>query len=98
MAEQTSSRDRNRTRLRRSGKMQNIPDDAVQALDLLVNDCGIFVFGGASDEGSFQTVQAHVDGGERISDFMGHARGKRPKGGQLLLPLDDGAAFNKLCA
>src|SRR5204862_4713396 len=59
--------------------MQNIPDDPVQALDLLVNDCGIFVFGGAWDESPFQTVQANVDGSERISDFMCHTGGQRPK-------------------
>ena len=78
--------------------MQNIPDDPVQALDLLVNDCGIFVFGGAWNESPFQTVQANVDGSERISDFMCHTGGKRPKRGQLFLSLDNGAAFDELRA
>ena len=47
--------------------MQNIADDGVQTLDLLTNDSGIYVFGGTLDKSPFQIVQAHVDGGERIT-------------------------------
>src|ERR1043166_8142326 len=78
--------------------MQKIPDDAVEALDLLVNDPGVFFFGRTPDESPLQAVQADIDGRERISDFMRHPGGQRPQRGQFFLSIDDGAAFDELRA
>ena len=52
----------------------------------------------SGNEGFALGKQARFDGGERIADFVGHARGEHTQRRQLLLPLNDGVALDQLQA
>lgn len=79
-------------------EMEHFAHDAIEALDFLVDDGGVFVFGGAADEGAFETVEAHIDGGERIANLVGDPGGEGAEGSEFFLAFDDGLAFDELSA
>src|SRR6185312_12269782 len=73
--------------LGRAGKFKKALDDPLQTIDFVANDRGVFVLDDFR-QGFSQAEQAELDGGERISDFVGDARSERAQGCQFFLPLD----------
>ena len=57
------------------GEEQKVANDPFQAVDLLANDFGVSMFGGAGLQLFALHEQARFDGRERIADFMSHSRG-----------------------
>lgn len=79
-------------------ELKEVSDDAVQAVDLVADDEGIFVGRGAGHERSLQREEPGADGGQRIADFVRDARGEFAEMRHLLMTFDDGVAFDQAAA
>ena len=78
--------------------MEKVIHDPLQSQDFPFHEPGIGMFRGTGLKVFLLDEQGAFDGGQRIADFVGHAGGEQPQGGQLLVALHQGLAFHQFDA
>ena len=82
--------------LGRTGKLQEVLDDGVHVADLIADDLKVLLLIDRQGQGAVEREKAHLDGGERIADAVGHAGGQLADHGHLLALQEVFAALGQL--
>ncbi len=88
MVDQIAEVDRLQLKGHGTGKVEQVGDHVIDAVDLADHDIGILAFGRLLGMPSAQQIGEAADGTERVADFMGHTGGQTADGGQLFGPSD----------